>query len=327
MPGRGARKILIVRLSSLGDIILTFPLLKKLRRNLPESKIDFLTKPEFREAVELAGITDSIITADRGIGELRSLIRQKSYDTVLDVQGSRKSIYLTAFNGKSVKRLRKGRFKKFLLVNGRIDLFDEIVPVYRRYVNTASELLPSGDTGFETLELHTSPVPVPSGPYIVIAPSSRHFTKTYPAELFSGFMNTAVNTTAVLVGSGSAADMEVCGKIENTTANVTNMCGKLSVRELAYVIQNSAIVITNDSAVLHLSEALNKQTTAIYGGTVKQLGFFPQLETTRVLERNEVSCRPCSHIGLPECPALGFDCMRKIILSRENTGLNSLKTS
>ena len=92
------------------------------------------------------------------------------------------------------------------------------------------------------------------------------------------------------------------------------MCGKLSLNKLAGILYNSTKIITNDSAILHLSEALGKSVNAIFGSTVKQFGFFPQLKDSKVFEISGLKCRPCTHIGRDKCPEGHFRCMEEIQL-------------
>ena len=316
------QKILVIRFSSLGDIILSFTLLRKLRRKFPEATIDFATKPEFAEAVKLCGMTNEIILLNSGVKNLRQVIAVKKYDFIIDIHNNLKSIYVSFFNSHRIVRVKKDHFRKFLLVNGKMNLFSEIIPVYRKYLITARELLKEKDFDFETSELKFREIRVPEKRYIVIAPSSKHFTKTYPVSKFITLINSLNETEVVLVGSQSETDKSICSKIENECNGVINYCGQLELQELVYVIMRSDLVISNDSAIMHLAEALNKKVVAIFGSTVKEFGFYPQLKTTKVFEQNRLTCRPCTHIGLPECPVLSFACMEKTTLKKEDLELN-----
>ncbi len=314
-------KILIIRFSSLGDIILSFPLLKKLRRQYPHAQIDFATKPEFKEAVELCGIVNRILLPDKGLPALRSEIKNEQYDIILDIHNNLKSIFVSSYNSDSVRRFRKNHFKKFVLVNGGINLYDEIIPVYKKYLLTAEEEIANQGFKFETTDLNQEEIKIPKGKYIIIAPGSRHFTKTYPAEKFVSFIKTLEQTEVVLVGSGSDKDTQVCSYIEKECKRITNFCGKPNLKQLVYLIRNSDMVISNDSAIMHLAEALNKKAVAIFGSTVKEFGFYPQLASSIVYEQSGLQCRPCSHIGLNECPVNSFFCMERTYIEKDKLEL------
>jgi ADP-heptose:LPS heptosyltransferase len=315
-------KILVIRLSSLGDIILTFPLLYKLRRQFPDAKVDFVTKPDYHEAVELCGIPDDILLLDKSLSAMRSELKRRKYDLIIDLHKNLKSVYLKAFNCKKIKTVRKDNFKKFLLVNGKINLYEEPIPVYLRYVRTVELLEANQGRHFESGHLQFKECSVPEPPFVVIAPGSRHFTKTFPAERFAAFIETLTDVKVVLVGSDSQSDMRICNFIASRSKSIMNLCGKLKLSELVHVINLSELVFSNDSAVMHLAEAAGKRVAAIFGNTVEEFGFFPQLKNSMVMEVKGLSCRPCSHIGLAECPTLTFDCMMKQNIDKHKIGIS-----
>ncbi|MFZ1320081.1 MAG: glycosyltransferase family 9 protein [Ignavibacteria bacterium] len=312
------KKILVVRLSSLGDIILSFPLLNILRKKYPEAEIHFLTRKKFSEVIKLNPNVDKIIETDNDLSITKNKLSDEKYDLILDIHKNFKSIYLTRGSGAEVRRIIKNNLMKMLLVKFKINLFKEIIPVYKKYLLTFSDSLNNDELKFTTSILNFSELQKFDIPYAVISPSSKHYTKTYPDEKFIEFIRSRENETFILTGSSDDIDMEICNKINSECSNTKNLCGELSISELASMINGSEYVICNDSAVLHLSEALNKKTYAIFGSTVKEFGFFPQLKTSEVIEVNGLECRPCSHIGLPECPKKHFKCMKETDLKNYN---------
>ena len=310
-------KILVIRLSSLGDIILSFPLLKKLREIFPSAEIHFFTKEIYREAVEMNPFVDKIHILGDTLSDSRKVVKENQFDLIIDIHKNFRSIYLTAFNGKNVKRYKKNNFKKFLLVNFKIDLLKNSVPVYKKYLKTISDFIKDGDYDFSNSELVFDKEKEIEGDYIVIAPSSKHFTKRYPENKFVNFINEFQKNNKnkfILIGDNSETDRKICSYISDNCSNTLNMCGKLSLNKLAGILYNSTKVITNDSAILHLSEALGKSVNAIFGSTVKQFGFFPQLKDSKVFEISGLKCRPCTHIGRDKCPEGHFRCMEEIQL-------------
>lgn len=298
-----SHRILVVRLSSLGDIILSFPLLSKLKRKFPDSEITFLAKDEYAELLDLNPSIERVMKLSSFDGKL-------NFDIVTDLQNNLHSRRLLKnYNGKIFK-YRKENFKKFLLVNFKFDLIKEVVPVYEKYIRSLDGMIT--DFSFESSILKFQNEKVLENDYTIIAPCSKHFTKTYPKEKFVEFIKANDNKTFVLVGSGSQNDIAICKFISGECDNVLNYCGKANFSELCNLILNSERVITNDSAILHLSEAIGKPVTALFGSTVKQFGFFPQLKESVVLEINGLGCRPCSHIGRSSCPRKHFRCMREI---------------
>ncbi len=306
------KKILVIRLSSLGDIILSFPLLKILREKFPETEIHFLTGKNYSEALRLNSNIDRIIEAKEEKEITRNEIQNEKYDMILDIHKNLKSVYFSKNNAPDIRRIIKNNFKKFLLVKFKVNLFKEIIPVYKKYLLSIADFLNEDDYEFSVSDLKVPSLEGFDYRYSVIAPSSRHFTKTFPAEKFIEFIKAKSSGTFILTGSSEKKDMDICDKINSECKNTINYCGKLSIPELAAVLKGSEYVISNDSAVLHLSEALGKNTTGIFGSTVKEFGFFPQLETSQAIEIKDLKCRPCSHIGLPACPEKHFRCMMDI---------------
>ncbi len=147
------KKILIIRFSSLGDIILTFPLIKKLRRKYPESVIHFLTGVKYQDVLKLNPSINRIILHDNSLSEIRKMVRSENYDVILDLHKNLKSFYACFMNSKKAFRIKKENLKKFFLVKFKINLFREIIPVYKKYIICADPFLHINDYEFETDEL------------------------------------------------------------------------------------------------------------------------------------------------------------------------------
>ncbi|HEX2787929.1 MAG TPA: glycosyltransferase family 9 protein [Ignavibacteria bacterium] len=299
-------KILIIRFSSFGDIVLTFPLINLLKKKFPNANISFVVKPQYSELVKINPLIDEVIEFDEHLK-----LDFKKYDLIIDLQNNPKSKAFTFAAGTKILRYKKDNFKKFLLVRFKINLFKEIIPVYKRYIQTLKDVisLTEKDYTFTTSELKSTNLHFTDKKYIVIAPSSKHFTKRYPKEKYLELIITLKEKyQIILTGDDSNTDREICNYLCKDD-KVISYCGKLSYPELAYVLKNSEFVISNDSGVMHFAESLGKKVYAIFGSTVKEFGFFPQLETSKVFEYVGLYCRPCTHIGLNKCPEGHFKCM------------------
>ncbi|MBK8554030.1 MAG: glycosyltransferase family 9 protein [Ignavibacteria bacterium] len=312
------KKILVIRFSSFGDIILSFPLLKKLREKFPGSEMHFLTKKNYAEIVSLNRDVNKVIYPDGSLAETRKAIGNENYDLIIDIHKNFRSLFISAFNAKKIRRYYKENFKKFLLVNIKLNFFREIIPVYKKYLLSINEFLNDDDLDFTISELNFGKDRILEEDYIVISPASRHFTKTYPAEKFIEFIIGLKDKRVILVGDNSTNDKKICDYIESKCKNILNLCGKLDMNELANVIYYSDYVICNDSAIMHLSEALGKRVVALFGSTVKEFGFFPQLMESKVFEVDNLKCIPCTHIGRESCPKGHFRCMEEIQLIIDN---------
>ncbi len=310
------KKICIIRLSSLGDIILSFPLAAKLKRKFPDAELHYVTRAKYKDAAGLQPSIDKILLLEDSLNDLRKKMKDEKYDLIIDIHKNLKSLYLKTFNARKTVAYKKDTIKKFLLVKFKLNLFERIIPVWERYLLAAEKLI--GEYGdFETGTLKIENQKFVEGDYIVIAPSARHFTKTYPAVKFIEAVRKfreMSDLKIVLTGDGSERDTTICKIVESNCDGMMNLCGKLSIKELASVLAGSKAVFCNDSAVLHLAEAVGKRVTAVFGSTVKEFGFFPQLPGSAVMEVNELSCRPCTHFGRESCPLGHFKCMNEINL-------------
>jgi len=311
------KKILIIRFSSLGDIILSFPLVNALKKEYPECEIHFLTKEAYEPLIKLnPKVSKIFLYRGQPLGELKNEIKNENYDLVLDIHKNFRSKLVTSFAGLNVKRYKKDSFKKFLLVKFKINLFKKIIPVYLKYINSFGTDFGDKYSDFTSTELHFEKQRRFDFNYIVLAPSSKHFTKTYPKEKYAELVK-KLSYKVILIGDNTETDLAICNYLNEQTGSV-DLCGKLNYPELANIIYNSEFVITNDSAIMHFAEALGKKVKAFFGSTVKEFGFFPQLKNSIVLENNNLKCRPCTHIGLPACPLGHFKCMNEIKADKIN---------
>lgn len=300
-------KILIIRLSSFGDIVLTFPFINELKRLYPQSLIDFVVKEQYADLPELHnGVGNVIVYND----SLREKLNENHYDVVFDLQANLKSRGIIPAKC-NIFKVRKETWKKHLLVYTKINLLKNPIPVYEKYLNALKEFNGSAKTEFTESHLKVSETNFINEKYAVLSPSSKHFTKRYPKEFYVEVLKDA-KIKLVLTGDSVEADKSICGYIESRINNCVNLCGKLNYSELAGVINNAQFVVCNDSGILHLAEALGKKTFVTFGSTVKEFGFFPQLGTTEVSEVLGLKCRPCSHIGRSKCPKGHFKCMNLI---------------
>ena len=323
-------KFLIVRLSSIGDILLTTPLLRVLRKKYPNAQIDFVVKKQFADCIKSNPNIDTIYELDTdskgNLKTLKSEFQQNNYDWIIDLHGNFRSIYLRSGYKKSqILTFKKHKFIRFLLVKFGVNLYGDIQPVYQRYINSTARLgLEYDNEGLDYMldEKEKSEIRIQLSKQnfdfnkntICIAPGASFYTKRWPSEKFAQVANQLQNEKNVqIILVGSENDKPFSKEIEGTCQRqVFNYTGGLSLMETACVVSYADIVLTNDSGIMHLANALKKQTVAIYGPTVKELGFFPLKELSTVIENLSLKCRPCTHIGSNKCPKKHFKCMKDI---------------
>jgi len=301
------KKILVIRLSSFGDIVLCYPFLKKLREANPDSEIYFLTKRIYAELIKLSGLVDTILVYE-DYKKPRKFIKENKFDAIYDLHKNIRSYSLTLFLKSEVKRYTKSTLQKAILVLTKINLLKDSAPVFKRYLNTLSQ---NANYNYESVLKDFSEERIIEDKYILVSPSSKHFTKRLPKEKFLEILK-GINQKIILTGDDNEVDKEICDYLKNSLPNCKDLSGKLTFKGLANVIKNSEFVICNDSGVLHLAEAIGKKTFVFFGSTVKEFGFYPQLKSTEIFEVENLKCRPCTRIGKSKCPKGHLNCLNKI---------------
>ncbi|MEN3038466.1 MAG: lipopolysaccharide heptosyltransferase II [Candidatus Kryptonium sp.] len=320
------QKILIIRLSSIGDIVLATPLIRVLRNKFPTAQIDFIVKKEFAQILKYNPNITNLIEFDTANGfkellKVRRRISKERYDLIVDIHNNLRSIFLRTFAGAQVVRVNKRIFKRFLLVKFKINLYKNAIHVVERYIETLSNFSIKNDNqGLNVfvpeymIEAVKNKINFSADDlYIAIAPSAKHETKRWLPERFAQLGDKLIEKfNAKIILLGSEEDKPRCETVKRLMQNQPiNLCGQTSLLESAAVLSLCKLLITNDSGLMHIGSAMKTKIVAIFGSTVKEFGFFPYGTESIVVEKN-IPCRPCTHIGREKCPKGHFKCMNDI---------------
>jgi len=338
------QKILIIRLSAIGDILLATPLLRALRTQFPAARLDFVVKAEFADVLRYHPAVDTLyeLNTKNGRPELQALgrrLRAMRYDVIFDIHKNFRSRYLAhVAKPQHVFRHRKHVFRRWLLVNAKINLMRNVRPIYRRYLAAAAPLnlaeaapLAAGrrlELFWREADERTAETELRARhwqahlPLIGLAPGAGYFTKRWPAEYFGELAADFIRRGRQVAVLGGKQDVALAKKIEQTAEAMLgveqnkmpliNLAGALSLPGSAAVVKRCQLLVANDSGLMHVAEAVGTPLLAIFGSTTRELGFFPQSPSSRVIENANLSCRPCSHLGYAQCPRGHFRCMREI---------------
>ena len=324
-----AKKILIIRFNSLGDILLTTPLIRSLKKQNKQLKIDFLVKEQFQDVVlnnPYLNKIYSLQSSDR-LKEIKKELIKNNYDTVIDLQNNFRSKKLVSGLGRNIFRFKKPNINKFLLVKFKINFLKEIIPIPVRYARAIPNFQ-LDDNGLELfLPENVNPTTEGNADIIGLCPGSVHKTKMWPEEYFIELGNIFIKNGYKVVLFGGKSDREICGKITSQISGAVDLSNDNQLYETSANMKMCKTVVCNDSGLMHTAVASNVPVVAIFGSTVKEFGFAPYKGKSIVIENNSLTCRPCSHIGLSECPKKHFDCMKTLTpkLVFEKT-LNFIKT-
>ncbi len=343
IPPDTIHKILIIRMSSIGDVVLTAPVVRQLRERYPAAQIDFLIRREYAELVRYNPHISRVIELDtregrQGLHRMKGYIRESRYDVILDLHRNLRSRYVCQGAGfPRVLKLRKNQLIRFLLVHFKINRYpNPPLSVAEKYLRAA---LPLGiDPSDTRLEIFL-PVEIQQegqerwqafrrrGMGVVVAPGARHFTKRWLPEYYRKLIERIHHNYgwgAVLVGGPEEAALcrEICHGLPEDVC--TSVAGELSLLQTAAILREAPLFISNDSGLMHIVAAYQKPQIAIFGSTVRELGFFPLNPRAIVLENSTLACRPCSHIGRAACPKGHFNCMKEITPGKVMAAVESI---
>lgn len=329
MNNEKIKRILIIRLSSLGDVVLTTPLVKLTREIYPNAEIDYLTKREYSDILKNNPGVNRIIETEsnidfNGLNKLRAHIRQNPYDLIIDAHNNLRTFYMKLFLKTKKLTFKKYSLRKFLLVKFKINLMKNLPPIVQRncdiltktmsltfkpglpeiFTDRASEL--SSEEIFSSLS-------IPSQKKIIgLLASSHHFTKTFPAEKYVELINSFDKEKFAFLLFGKGKDRKNIELIKGSTSeSVYDLCDKLDLQQLTCMMKKCDIIIGGDTGPMHIAESLDKPLIMLAGSSVKEFGFYPQNQKAIVLENKSLRCRPCSHIGRDSCPKGHFRCMQE----------------
>lgn len=308
------QKILVVRLSSLGDILLTTPLIRSLKNLNPKLEIHFLLREEYQDVLINNPNLSKLITIKRedSPSKTKDILLQNKYDFVIDLQNNLRSRILTNGFKCSKVRFRKLSWQKFLLVKFKINMLSKSQTIPERYASVIKELR-LDDGG---LDLFTDKEPSEKldgiKNLIGICPGSRHYTKMWPKEYYIELGKKIIDNGFNLVLLGGKSDKMACKEISSNVFKSINLCNDDDILQTAADMKLCKAIICNDSGLMHAACAVKVAVIAIFGSTVKEFGFTPYRCKNLILENKSLTCRPCSHIGKNSCPKGHFKCMKEI---------------
>jgi len=324
--------ILFIRLSSIGDVVLTTPLLRQFHKAYPSCNIDFVTTSLTAGIFRFNPYVRQIFTYDKTwdknrISQFKSeIIKSNSgvYDIIIDLQNNLRSGFLRKDLGKSILNVNKRRLNKLALVYFKKPYYDNIVHVVDNYRMTLNDpSIMNDEQGLEIwLENDKKNNSYLSSEFlhiqkdilnIAIAPGAHHFSKRWPSEYFVHLINqlsSSIKCNIVLIGG--EPDRELLESISKVSMPDNEVFIGKSIIETAQKLDECSLLITNDTGVMHIASARQVPVLVIYGSTVPALGFTPYKVKNAIIERKDVPCRPCTHIGKANCPKKHFECMTLI---------------
>ncbi|MCB9256131.1 MAG: glycosyltransferase family 9 protein [Chitinophagales bacterium] len=313
-------KVLILRFSSIGDIVLTSTVVRCLKLQQPQIELHYATKASYVGILESNPHIDKIHLLKDDINALISSLQAENFDLVLDLHNNlRTQIIKLRLRVKSYS-VNKLNFEKWLLTQFKINKLPKYKHIVDRYLYTAKTLgivndakgldyfIPSKDEVIIENLFVTA-----KESYIALVIGAKFATKRMPFNKLLELCDQIDLPIILLGGLDDLARGEELS-INSTNKEIYNACGKLNLNQSASVIRQATLVITHDTGLMHIAAAFQKNIISIWGNTVPELGMYPYMskDKFKAVEVKDLSCRPCSKIGHKKCPKGHFDCMQKI---------------
>lgn len=318
-------RILIIHTAFIGDIVLSTPLIKKIKDTYPDSDITYVTTPSGEAILKNNPHLNNIIAYDKrgehkgisGVWQLGKRLRYENFNMVITPHRYLRSSILSWL---SRSPIRKG----YDIASGSF-LFTEKIK-YDKSKHEVEKLLsfvaPENKKRYE-IELYPGEKEKMKGDnlwkenlledkkVVVLAPGSKWFTKQWPVEYFNKLaesLKKLSNVRLIVVGGKEEVNLPI------EKENIIDMRGKTSLLELADILSRADVVVTNDSSPIHIASAFKKpRIFALFGPTIEKFGFFPWSLNSKVFQVDGLKCRPCGIHGGKSCPEKHFKCMRDIL--------------
>ena len=319
-------KFLIIRFSSIGDIVLTTPVIRCLKKQVPDAEIHFLVKDSFRSVVAHNPYIDKIHVLAHSWELMIEELQTEEYDCIIDLHHNSKTFRVkqALAKGRSGKlqsfSFYKLNIQKYFYTAFKINMLPK-VHIVDRYLKTIESVGVKNDGAgldyFIAKEEETSLKDIPASHhagYIACVIGAAHGTKRWPVHKWKEFCKQMNHPVILLGGPEDKVNGDEIAAVDMT--KIYNACGKFKLNESADLVQKAKLVISNDTGLMHIAAAFKKQIISLWGNTVPSFGMTPYYGYAPVsdviLQVNKLWCRPCSKIGYDKCPLGHFKCMEKI---------------
>jgi ADP-heptose:LPS heptosyltransferase len=306
-------KILVIRFSSIGDIVLTSPVVRCLHEQLKDVEIHFLTKKTYATLVNNNPHIAKAHTLKENIRDSIEDLKAENYTYVVDLHKNTRSRIIIRQLGITSIAYKKLNVRKWLFVNLKINLLPK-KHLVDRYFDSLEKLGIKNDGKgldfFLDIDSHNLPIKLPKEPFIALVIGGTYTTKQPKLKTLLVLIN-QLKKPLILLGGGDQDASKAAELVDNTASNqVLNTVNKLSILQSAFVISKAHEVITGDTGMMHIAAAFNKPIHVLWGNTHPDFGMYPYpLKSNVVMHKAELKCHPCSKLGYNACPRGHFKCM------------------
>jgi ADP-heptose:LPS heptosyltransferase len=319
-------KFLVLRFSSIGDIVLTTPVIRCLKQQVPDAEVHFLTKDAFHPVIAANPYIDKIHVLAHSWELMMEELKLEDYDHIIDLHHNLRTMRVKSALAKPSHAFNKINIRKWIYVNFKTNLMPGI-HIVDRYMETVKSFGVKNDgTGLdyfipekEVTKLSDIPTSHHAG-YIGLVIGAAHATKKLPVNKLKEICEKLNHPIMLMGGKEDVAAGEEISSVD--PVKVYNACGKFSINESADLVKKSKVIISHDTGLMHIATAFKKQVISVWGNTVPSFGMYPyygqnflsfqQESPYDIIQVNKLWCRPCSKIGYDKCPRGHFKCMNNI---------------
>jgi len=312
-------KILVIRFSSIGDIVLTTPILRAIKTQIG-AELHFCTKKNFSSIVSHNPYLDKIHYLEKDLNTLIKQLKQEKFDIIIDLHNNLRTRIIKLRLGIKSYSFDKLNLEKWLLVNLKINKMPD-VHIVDRYFQTVRKIGVSPDSGGleyyipekDNISIDTLSPDFSSG-YAAFCIGGQHNTKKLPVARMIELCRQINGPIILLGGKEDESNAEAIAKeLKNSSIPIYNACGKYNLNQSASLVKQSTRVFTHDTGLMHIAAAFGKKIYSIWGNTTPLFGMYPYKTPHVIWERKGLKCRPCSKIGYEDCPKGHFKCMNEIV--------------
>lgn len=323
-------KFLIIRFSSIGDIVLTTPVIRCIKKQVPQAEIHYLTKSNYLQILSSNPYIDKIHYLEQSLPAIIAELKRENFDYIIDLHNNLRSLKVKDALKVKSHSFNKLNIQKWIYTSFKWNMLPDL-HIVDRYLQAVSHLGVKNDgAGLDyfigkddSIKITDLPTPHQLG-FVGIVIGAALNTKKYPFHHVKKLCE-LLDHPIVLLGGLEDADegdrIAISDKIK-----IYNACGKFGLNESADLVRRAKLVVTNDTGLMHIAAAYKKPIISLWGNTVPEFGMYPyygsnylQAATANsgnlpyeIVEIKKLRCRPCSKIGYDTCPLGHFKCMEKI---------------
>jgi len=311
-------KFLILRFSSIGDIVLTTPVIRCLKEQVEHAEVHYFTKPEYKEILEANPYIDKIHLLQPDLGVQIQELKHEFFDYIIDLHKNIRTRRIISGLKVISFSFDKLNLKKWYYVNFKINKLPDkhIVDRYLEAVDIFDAVNDGKGLDYyipphDEVDLEQLPAAFRSG-YIGFVIGAKHPTKKMPPDKIASVISKLQHPVLLL---GGKEDREAGEAIrQSSDAPVYNACGEFSINRSASLVRQAQLIITHDTGLMHVAAAFRQKILSIWGNTVPEFGMVPYQPhpDSALFEVRGLSCRPCSKLGYKKCPRKHFRCIRDI---------------